>query len=138
MNNNYHVIDRFTDSEIYQRATKLQKNINCKFVLLSNNYNIILIFGDLFRHPYHADILEFYCNSQTINSGWKKKPDEYEIYDSTITILGGGWMDFNPISKNVTIFGQSTAYGKYNHDILFELFQNSKNLNGFNFSIEKI
>jgi len=80
--------------------------------------------------------LEFYCKTHNILSGWNKKPDIYEIYESDWSILGGGWINFKTLEKSATVFGQSTAYGKYNSEVLSKLFDNSNNLNGFIISKE--
>lgn len=136
MNYIYKVIDRFSDSELFQKAIKHKRNINCKFILLKKEYNIVLIIGDLYRHPYHANLLQYYCNTYNIPSGWNKKPDLYEIYESSWIVLGGGWMDLNPTDKSAVIFGQSTVYGKYDSEILNKLFWKSNNLIGYIFSIE--
>ncbi len=107
-----------------------------KFVLVSHNSICNLVFGPLKEFPYHANLLDRFCDENEIPAGWVHKSDLLEIYDPEVSINGGGWIEIDGVEKNVRFEGYSTAYGKYDRDKLSRLVANHSFFEGYDLSFE--
>lgn len=85
----------------------------CKFVLVTNQKTIWLVFGPISKYRYHAHLVEGLCNHLGLASVWVKKPDLVNIPDKDVEIMGGGIMNFELKKNLITFGGISRAYGKY-------------------------
>ncbi len=84
-----------------------------KFVLISSDAQLTLVLGRVSQYPYHANLVDHFCEGQGIAAGWVKKPDLVEICDTEYAVRGGGWMKFDGSGNSLEVYGNSTAYGKY-------------------------
>ncbi|MDF1544490.1 MAG: hypothetical protein P1R58_05240 [bacterium] len=90
----------------------------CKFVLLNNGRGANLVFGPLDNFPYHANLVDQFCIENNIAATWERKPDLVAILQEDWLVQGGGWMEIDPISKQMKFFGRSTAYGRFDPALL--------------------
>ena len=91
----------------------LQEKQICKFVLVATEDELNLVFGSYIHYPYHANLIDLFCNRREIPSVWVKKPDLVEIYDAAYQIKGGGWLEIDPPKGTLKFFGESTVYGRF-------------------------
>lgn len=111
-------------------------NIICKFVVINNAASSKLVFGPVSEFPYHAGLVKRFCDEHEIAAGWAKKPDLYAIYDSSYRINGGGWLGYQEQQQLIRIFGQSTAYGRFEPDTVKRLFSADSVFTRFTIVIE--
>ncbi|MEA3296794.1 MAG: hypothetical protein U9R56_02895 [candidate division Zixibacteria bacterium] len=107
------VLDLRCESNLGTAVTGTDEKTICKFVLVSNNHELYLIFGSVREFPYHANLLDCFCDRYQIPAGWIKDPDMVEIYDPDFAIKGGGWMEIDKSARSLQIYGYSTAYGRF-------------------------
>jgi len=88
-------------------------SLACKFLLVSSDDCLYLLFGPLAEFPYHAGLLDRFCKEQQIASSWVKRPDLLEIFDENCEVRGGGYLEFDQVLRTVCVSGQSTAYGGF-------------------------
>jgi hypothetical protein len=117
--------------EILARSIPAAQTIVCKFVIVACGNELILIFGPVRMYRYHANLVDAYCSNRDIPSGWLKKPDIVEVYDDNYVIQGGGWMDIEPGSNYMKVYGNSTAYGQFDPSDLNSIVDGSPALTGF-------
>lgn len=82
-----------------------------KFVLLRCGTKTYMVIGLVDTFEYHADLIRNFCETRSIQyteAGMQK----IEL-SKDWQVLGGGWMKFLPDQKSITIYGQSTAYGRF-------------------------
>ncbi len=113
-------IDLLKDTNILQDSQKLKAIIECKFVLLKNVTEHFLIFGPLHTYNFHAMLVEKFCVDRKLDSSWRKRPDIFEIHDSSTKINGGGWFQFDFSKKTLIAIGSSTAYGRFDESVFEE------------------
>lgn len=101
-----------------QQGENSRKKTLCKFVLISNERQVHLVFGLMKHYPYHANLVERFCQDRDIPSLWVRKPDLHEILEKDYQVKGGGMMEINPTSRVLKVFGYSTAYGQFEYDSL--------------------
>lgn len=84
-----------------------------KFVLIGGDAQLNLVLGRVSQFPYHANLVDRFCDRQGIAAGWVKKPALVKIYDAEYTVRGGGWMKFDRSGNSLEVYGHSSVYGKY-------------------------
>ncbi|MCK4607756.1 MAG: hypothetical protein KAU35_10710 [candidate division Zixibacteria bacterium] len=84
-----------------------------KFVLISCDAQFNFVLGRVSQFPYHANLVDRFCDRQGIAAGWVRKPDLVEIYDTEYAVRGGGWMKLDRSGNSLEVYGNSSAYGKY-------------------------
>ncbi len=118
-NNNFEIINFFPKAPL--EVAREHVKIRFKFVVISNSDSMKLVWGPLEDFPYHANLIDKYCEFKEVPSNWIKKPDLVEIIDSDYEIRGGGWMEVNTELNVVILYSESTAYGKFkSEDIEFD------------------
>lgn len=108
-----------------------------KFVILKNCDELLLITGEINKFPYHAKLLEWYCNKHNLTFSWMHKPDFLEIYENDYSICGGGYIKFHLDKNEYEFYGFSTAYGRFEDKKLNYIIDNSPVLNSTRISISK-
>ncbi len=135
MTNNYKVINYLNITE----EINLQSNkvtIRCKFITINNEDTKYFIFGSLTEFPYHAALVNRFCNDNMILSTWEKKPDYCLILDKDYHIEGGGWLEIDSKEQILRLFGNSTAYGKFTSTNLLDIFENNNQFPNFKVFID--
>lgn len=135
MTDNYEVINYLNTTE----EVNLQSNnvtITCKFITIINEDTNYFIFGSLTEFPYHAALVNRFCNDNMILSTWEKKPDYCLILDKDYHIDGGGWLEIDSKEQILRLFGNSTAYGKFNSLELITFIENHNEFSDFKVIID--
>lgn len=83
----------------------------CKFILIEYRDIVQMVFGDVSAYKYHANLLHEFCVRNGIASSWVHKPDLLEPLDSSIDVLGGGFLELDRAAKVAIFSGASKAYG---------------------------
>ena len=109
-NGTHEIVSFITEDEIQAAG---ETTIRCKFVLLRTSEVSVLVFGPVFRYPYHANILQAICTPRGILTRWERLPDSLEILDSDVVVQGGGYLAWNPFSRQAHFGGSSKAYGLF-------------------------
>lgn len=102
-----------------------EKSTRCKFVIIESSDCLYFVFGPIDPFSYHADLVNRFCTLNEISSHWLEKPHLVEILDVEYKINGGGWLDINPDTALIQIYGYSTAYGGYNPEQLRYIIEKS-------------
>ena len=102
------IIDLTPDSSPRENGRR-----NCKFIIIEYQDKLHLVFGDVSTHKYHANLLYEFCNRHGIAVDWVHEPDLLEPLDSSIDILGGGFLELNVVEQKATFSGASKAYGPF-------------------------
>ncbi len=90
------------------------KITQCKFVILSHSTGTqFVLFGPYEQFPFHAHLVAQFCRDRAIPTESKEGGEVFDIIDPSYTISGGGWMEVNPMTKQIRCYGASKAYGKY-------------------------
>ncbi len=108
-----------------------QKNIVCKFVLVNWNDCVFLVIGRVAQFPYHANLLEKFCDDHQLPCSWASRPTLLEVYDQSLQIRGGGWAEVQPKFRKILFKGRSTAYGKFINDDLQAVLKDHQLYDGF-------
>ncbi len=127
-------IDKIFQSHTFVNSPKRSAN---KFVILKNCDELLLITGEINRFPYHAKLLEWYCNKYNLTFSWMHKPDFLEIYENDYSICGGGYIKFHLDKNEYEFYGFSTAYGRFENKKLNYIIDHSPVLNTARISISK-
>lgn len=91
--------------------------VTCKFLILDRQGIYHLIVGPVQTYRYHANLLDRFCAERDIAASWAKKPDYVEVFDRSVVLHGGGWMELDGESRKARLYGASTAYGAYRVDL---------------------
>ncbi len=121
---------------IINRSLPTAEKITCKFVIVASENELAFIFGPVRQFRYHANLVDAYCGRRDIPAGWLKKPDIVEVYDVNYVIKGGGWLDLEPGSRFMKVYGYSTAYGRFDPSDLSLVVDGSPVLNGFTIHVQ--
>ena len=106
-------------------------NVVCKFVLVRWKDCIFLVIGPVAQFPYHANLLEKFCDSNQLPCSWASRPTLLEVYDQALQVRGGGWAEVQPKLKKIIFKGRSTAYGKFVRDDLQAVLEQHHLCDGF-------
>jgi hypothetical protein len=90
--------------------------VACKFILLARDNHYMMVFGALPDYPYHADLLEKFCQERQIARHWIKRPDQLQLEDPRYRMLGGGYIDLENGKRKARISGSSKAYGFFDSE----------------------
>lgn len=134
-NNQKNKIINLFEFDINSLIDKTDANLSGKFVIISNNGYLNLIYGPIGSYSYHANLVSQFCNLFKISSGWENRPDLYVIYDSEYRIRGGGWFEFKFMEKKLKIFGYSTAYGSFTKQDFLDINSDNKDFSRFEIEI---
>ena len=53
--------------------------ILCKFVILNYRERLVLLWGPVTHYPYHANLIEKFCQDNEIPCQWASKPTMLEL-----------------------------------------------------------
>jgi hypothetical protein len=125
----------YTDLDSMVFVSGGETTVTCKFVSLLVESTPHLIVGPVDDFPYHANLIDRFCNERNIASAWEHKPDLVEVYDTNVEIHGGGWMRIDPVHKSIKVYGRSTAYGTYDRDVVTEVISNHPEYSEFSLQL---
>ena len=110
--------------------------VACKFILLARDSHYILAFGSLSDYPYHADLLEKFCQQRNITRHWIKRPDQLQLNDPHYRMLGGGYLDLDSGKRKARVSGSSKAYGFFDSEAVQWVTQSAQFFADFAVTIE--
>lgn len=110
--------------------------VRCKFILVSQEQEVTLVFGRIAEYKYHANLLERFCRMRRIPSGWEHQPDVYALYQKGVKVRGGGYFVIDYCDRVLRVFGRSTAYGAYDHERLQRVLAESAVFSGWRVELE--
>ncbi len=131
------VVDLTPDGAVESVAPGADGRRACKFILIEYGENVHLVFGNVAAYKYHANLLHEFCERHGIASDWVNKPDLLEPLDSSIDVLGGGYLELDRTMKTANFSGASKAYGPYHWHQLEEIVEASPEFAGLNIRISR-
>lgn len=114
-----------------------QEKIVCKFVLIRRDDELYLVFGLVSEYPYHANLVELFCNRFDIPSSWAKKPDMMEVFDENCTVNGGGWLEIDRASSRIRFYSRSTAYGRFSRPELNQVLTDQRLFSDYQVTVSR-
>jgi hypothetical protein len=110
-----HIVDLPQGSDLIQLSREKKTNLTCKYVVIKCAEEERLIFGPVVRFPYHANLVDKFCDMFEVAGGWEKQPDSFVIYDFNCNVVGGGWLEYCADLGAIRLYGASSAYGRFDH-----------------------
>jgi hypothetical protein len=107
-----------------------------KFVQVRNLLTEYLIFSPKEFTPYHADIVERFCTEQKIPGIYKKTDKRYEILDPEWIVACGGKFAIDRQKKNIRLYDDSMAYGKFDKSGLKKKILSLEDFSGYKVRID--
>jgi hypothetical protein len=84
-----------------------------KFVQIRNNDSEYLIFSPRELTPYHADLVEKFCEERKIPGRYVRERKRYDIHDPDWVVAGGGKFEADRERKSILLYDNSMAYGRF-------------------------
>ena len=126
-------------SRIYYReiGAALPDKIAGKFVqILNDSAEEHLVFSPKEGSPYHADIVGRFCTERRIPGVYNNAHKHFDIHDPEWTVVGGGKFERDRIKKQLRLYDDSMAYGKFNGQGLKKKILSISAFSGYNVQIE--
>jgi hypothetical protein len=93
-----------------------------KFIQLARQAQEFWVFSTKSVHRYHNHILEWFCKSEGIPCHWSSN-ENLEVEDDKLQVFGGG--KYSVSDDEITLYDNSTAYGRFISGHVDEKFQGS-------------
>jgi hypothetical protein len=109
-------------SRIYYReiGAALPDKIAGKFVQLVNDSAEYLVFSPKEASRYHADIVARFCAEHGIPGVYDNTHKRFDIHAPAWTVIGGGKFETDKRKKQLRLYDDSLAYGKFDREGLKE------------------
>ncbi len=91
-----------------------------KFVLLrQRNQALYVVFSPMSRTPYHADIVESFLEEFRLAEVNRRDSGHVQVITPGWSVRGGGYYRLSKEAPiQITLFGSSQAYGKFDLELL--------------------
>jgi hypothetical protein len=126
-------------SRIYYRGIgeALPENDEGKFVqLINDSAEEYLVFSPKEVSRYHADIVGRFCAERGIPGVYKNTHKRFDIHGPEWAVVGGGKFAIDRRKKQLRLYDDSMAYGKFNGEGLKERILSLPAFSGYNVSVE--
>jgi len=125
-------------SPIYYReiGVDLPDNIAGKFVQIANDSAEYLVFSPKEVSRYHADIVGRFCAERGIPGVYDNTHKRFDIHDPEWAVVGGGKFAIDRRKKQLRLYDDSMAYGKFNGEGLKEKILFLSAFSGYNLRVE--
>ena len=126
-------------SEKYYRefaGTDVPAQFTGKFIQVRNLLTEYLIFSPKEFTLYHADIVERFCTERQIPGIYNKTNKSYDILDPEWIVAGGGKFAIDRQKKNIHLYDDSMAYGKFDKNEMKEKVLSIKDFSGYEVRID--
>jgi hypothetical protein len=125
-------------SRIYYReiGVALPDKIAGKFVQMQNDSAEYIVFFPRKVSRYHADIVKRFCDERGISGVYNNALKRFDIHDPEWTVVGGGKFAIDRMKKQLRLYDDSMAYGKFNGQGLKEKIRSLSVFSGYNVLIE--
>lgn len=103
-------------SELYYQEiakTAMPEKRTGKFIQIRNNDTEYLVFSPTEYTPYHADLAERFCREKGLKGSFDRKNKCYVISDPAWGIAGGGKFEIDNTEKQIRLYDNSMAYGRF-------------------------
>jgi hypothetical protein len=108
-----------------------------KFVQIRNDAaEEFLVFSPKEVSRYHADIVERFCAERGIPGVYNNVHKRFDIHDPEWIVVGGGKFERDRKKKQLRLYDDSMAYGKFNGHELKEKILSFSAFSGYNVRIE--
>ena len=110
-------------SEEYYRdaaRTVAPDKISGKFVQMRNKQTEYLILSPKELAPYHANLVERFCRDRGLKGDYTGEGKRYDIREPAWTIVGGGKFDIDRSARQIRLYDNSMAYGRFDSKFLAE------------------
>lgn len=121
-------IEDLTDGLVSESA---QNERGGKFIQLTDGKEEVLVFSQMDRHPFHANIAEAFLHLIGEQGRYNHKRDHYFTEGTGWDVLGGGVWRLSDADHTLTLGGESMAYGPFIKNSLKKHIIGSKVLNGY-------
>ncbi|MBF0542343.1 MAG: hypothetical protein HQK91_12940 [Nitrospirae bacterium] len=108
-----------------------------KFVHILSPESEYLIFSPKLLSPYHADIVERFCNQHEIDGYYDKGQYVYIIHDNRWKVLGGGKWLMDDREMVLNLFDDSKAYGKFDSIGMVDKITSDIRFSGYKIFLDK-
>ena len=125
-------------SRIYYReiGVALPDKNEGKFVQIQYDSTQYLVFSPKEVSRYHADIVGRFCTERRIPGVYNNAHKRFDIHDPEWTVVGGGKFAIDRMKKQLRLYDDSMAYGKFNGQGLKEKILSISAFSGYNVQIE--
>jgi hypothetical protein len=126
-------------SRIYYReiGAALPDKIAGKFVqILNDSAEEYLVFSPKEVSRYHADIVGRFCAERGIPGVYDNTHKRFDIHDPEWAVVGGGKFATDGLKKQLRLYDDSMAYGKFNGEGLKEKILSLSAFSGYNVRVE--
>ena len=107
-----------------------------KFVLIRRERRIHLVVGPVGLFRYHANLVDGFCRRHEIPASKARGARQVEIYDRSISVLGGGHVSVDPESRKIRFFGRSSAYGPFDTKAVSSILERGSFFTGYSILID--
>jgi hypothetical protein len=125
-------------SRTYYReiGAALPDKITGKFVQIVNDSGEYLVFSPKEVSRYHADIVERFCAERGIPGVYNNTHKRFDVHDLEWTVVGGGKFAIDRRKKQIRLYDDSMAYGKFNGEGLKKKILSLSAFSGYNVRVE--
>jgi hypothetical protein len=124
---------------LYYREIRaaLPDKIAGKFVqIVNDSAEEYLVFSSKEVSRYHADIVGRFCSEHGIPGVYNNTCKRFDILDPEWAVVGGGKFAIDRSRKQLRLYDDSMAYGKFNRKGLKEKIPFLSALSGYNVRVE--
>jgi hypothetical protein len=114
----------------------LPDKIAGKFVQMQNDSAEFLVISPKEFARYHADIVGRFCDERGIPGVYNNALKRFDIHDPEWVVTGGGKFERDRIKKQLRLYDDSMAYGKFNGQGLKKKILSISAFSGYNVQIE--
>ncbi len=100
--------------------TTVPDKISGKFVQIRNNHTEYLVFTPKELDKYHANLVERFCLDRGLKGEYTGEGKRYDIHEHGWTVVGGGKFDIDKSAKQIRLYDNSMAYGRFDSKGLAE------------------
>jgi len=100
--------------------TTVTDKISGKFVQIRNNQTEYLVFSPKELTPYHANLVEKFCMDRGLKGAYRGEEKRFDIREPEWKIVGGGKFDIDKSRKQIRLYDNSLAYGRFDSKGLAE------------------
>ncbi len=111
--------------------TSVPDKINGKFVQIRNKQTEYLVFSPKELTLYHANIVERFCLDKGLKGAYRGEEKRFDIREPGWEVVGGGKFDIDKTTKQVRLYDNSLAYGRFDSKGLAGKIRSTDKLSGY-------
>ncbi len=100
--------------------TVVTDKISGKFIQIRNKQTEYLVFSPKELTPYHANLVEKFCRDRGLKGAYRGEGKRFDIREPEWKIVGGGKIDIDKSRKQIRLYDNSLAYGRFDSKGLAE------------------